>query len=47
MEALTPKSQFFIENIIDFAKKTDKEKEIANELENTLKELYLKLVSEY
>lgn len=47
MEVLTPKSQFFIENIIDFAKKTDKEKEIASELENTLKELYLKLVSEY
>ena len=47
METLTPKSQFFIENIIDFAKKADKEAEIAEQLENTLKELYLKLVSEY
>ena len=47
MEKLTEKSKFFIENIIDFAKKADKEAEIAEQLENTLKELYLKLVSEY
>ena len=47
MEKLTEKSKFFIENIIDFGAKSGNEKEIAEQLENTLKELYLKLVSEY
>lgn len=47
MEVLTEKTQFFLENIIDFAKKSNNEAEISQQLENTLKELYLKLVSEY
>ena len=47
MEVLTEKTQFFLENIIDFAKKSNNEVEISQQLENTLKELYLKLVSEY
>lgn len=47
MEKLTEKSKFFIENIIDFGTKSGNEKEIIQQLENTLKELYLKLISEY
>ena len=47
MEKLTEKSKFFIENIIDFAKKSNNEAEISQQLENTLKEFYLKIVSEY
>ncbi|MDA3053619.1 hypothetical protein [Campylobacter sp. JMF_03 NE3] len=47
MEKLTEKSKFFIENIIDFAKKSNNEAEISQQLENALKEFYLRIVSEY